>query len=277
MNSPASATVTGRLPVPGATLHHEVHGCAGPPLLLLAGGNSDAAVFAGLAARLATDHRVISYDPRGNSRSTLDGPPVDQRVEEHADDIRLLLDHLVPAGEPVRVFASCSGGLAALHFAGLHPERVEALVVHEPPAFRLLPDADEQLRLVESVEETRRREGTAAAMAVLAALFGGRPAPLLPEERDNTEFFLAHVLRPTAHHLPDLTTIAAVAARIAVAGGRGSREHTVHRPARALAAYLDQQLVEFPGGHVGYVKWPREFAEVLRVTLAALPRGRRES
>lgn len=272
MRSPARATVTGRLSVPGASLHYEVRGVAGPPLLLLAGGDADASVFAGLAAVLAADHRVIAYDPRGNSRSTLTGPPVDQVVEEHADDVRRLLDHLVPAGRRARMFASCSGGLAALHFAGVHPDRVESLVVHEPPALRLLPDAEEQLAVVESVREIHRREGAAAAMAALAALFGGRPAPPPPGERDNTEFFLAHVLGPTSRHLPDLRTIAAGARRVAVAGGKASREHTVHRPARALAAYLDQQLVEFPGGHVGHVRWPAEFAEVLRLTFGALPR-----
>ncbi|MFJ2904640.1 MULTISPECIES: alpha/beta fold hydrolase [unclassified Streptomyces] len=271
MNSPARAT-TGRLPVPGATLYYEVRGRTGPPLLLLAGGNSDAAVFEALAACLATDHRVLVHDPRGNSRSPLDGPPVDQRVEEHADDIGRLLDHLVPTGEPVALFGSCAGGLAALHFTVLHPERVSALVVHEPPAFRLLPDADDHMRLVDTVEEIRHREGTGAAMAALAVLFGGRPAPDLPEARDNTEFFLAHMLRPSTRYLPDLDAVAAVAARIAVAGGTGSRDQTVHRPARALAAHLAQELVEFPGGHVGYAKHPHEFATVLRRTLAKLPR-----
>ncbi|QNP74586.1 alpha/beta fold hydrolase [Streptomyces roseirectus] len=264
MNSPARE---GTLPVPGATLHYEVRG-AGPPALLLAGGNSDAAVFTALANALATDHRVISCDPRGNSRSALTGPPADQRIEEHGDDIGRLLDHLVPDGEPVRIFGSCSGSLAALHFASAHPERVAALIVHEPPSFGLLPDADEHLALVERVGVTLEREGEAAAMDALSALFGGRPAPDLPEAHDNTRFFLAHMLRPSATHLPDLTAAAPLTGRLAVAGGEGSRDQTIHRPALELAARLGLKLVEFPGGHAGYARYPREFADRLRSVFA---------
>ncbi|MFD9486230.1 alpha/beta fold hydrolase [Streptomyces sp. NPDC059991] len=259
----------GALAVPGATLHYEVRG-AGPLLLLLGGGNSDAAVFERLGAVLAADHRVVTVDPRGNSRSTLDGPPVDQRIEVHADDAYRLLERLSPGGGPVRVFGSCSGGLTALELARRHPERIAALVVHEPPAFGLLPDAAERLAFIDGVYGTFRREGTAAAMAEFSALFGGRPAPELPEAHDNTAFFLAHMLRPSTRFLPDVAALAPLAERIAVAGGRDSRTQTVHRPAEVLAERLGRRLLEFPGGHVGYVRWPEEFAGVLRGALAGV-------
>ncbi|MHC5905238.1 alpha/beta fold hydrolase [Streptomyces sp. S6] len=267
MNSPPRA---GTLPVPGATLYHETRGTDGPPLLLLAGGNSDAAVFTDLADALAADHRVISCDPRGNSRSVLAGPPVDQRIEEHGEDVARLLDHLVPDGEPARIFGSCSGSLAALHFASQYPERVAALVVHEPPAFRLLPDAQEYLDLVERVRLTLRTAGEAAAMETLAVLFGGNPAPDLPEAHDNTRFFIAHMLHPSSSHLPDLTAMTPLSGRLVVAGGAGSRDQTIHRPALALAAELGLDLVEFPGGHAGYARHPREFADRLRSVVADL-------
>ncbi|MEX3099317.1 MULTISPECIES: alpha/beta fold hydrolase [unclassified Streptomyces] len=266
MNSPARA---GTLPAPGATLYYEVRGTEGPPLLLLAGGNSDAAVFTDLADELAKDHLVISCDPRGNSRSTLTGPPVDQRIEEHGEDIARLLDHLVP-DERVRLFGSCSGALAALHFASLHPSRVAALIVHEPPSLRLLPDADDFLALVDRVRETLHEEGEAAAMETLSALFGGRPAPDLPEAHDNTRFFLAHMLHPSSTHLPDLAATAPITGRLAIAGGEGSRDQGIHRPALELAAQLGLELAEFPGGHVGYARYPREFANRLRSLMTDL-------
>ncbi|WP_416968871.1 alpha/beta fold hydrolase [Streptomyces sp. 4F14] len=267
MNSPARA---GTLPAPGATLYYEVRGTEGPPLLLLAGGNSDAGVFTGLADELAADHRVISCDPRGNSRSALTGPPADQRVEEHGADIARLLDRLVPDGEPVRIFGSCSGALAALHFAGLHPDRVAALVAHEPPALGLLPDADDFLALVDRARRAFDEEGEAAGMAVFCALFGGRPAPDLPEAHDNTRFFLAHVMHPTSTHLPDLAATAPLTGHLAIAGGEGSRDQDIHRPAVELAARLGLELVEFPGGHCGYAKYPQEFAARLRPLLTDL-------
>ncbi|MEU2511212.1 alpha/beta fold hydrolase [Streptomyces syringium] len=79
-----STPETGTPAVPGARLHFEVRG-AGLFLLLIPGGNSDAAVFEPLTAALAESHRVLTYDPRGNSRSPLDGPPVDQRIDAHTD------------------------------------------------------------------------------------------------------------------------------------------------------------------------------------------------
>lgn len=260
---------SGTLAVPGARLHFEVRG-EGPLVLLIAGGNSDAAVFERLAAVLAADHRVVTYDPRGNSRSPLDGPPTDQRIEEHTDDAYRLLDHLTGPGERAHVFGSCSGGLVALELAVRDRDRVRLTVAHEPPAMGLLPDAEDHLAFFDDVHGTFRREGVAAAMRKLQLVFGNGPAPTLPEAHDNTAFFLAHTLRPVTRFVPDPAVLAAVADRIAVAGGRDSRTHAVHRPAVALAERLGRRRVLFPGGHVGYARYPVEFARRLVEVFAAL-------
>ncbi|MFE2042385.1 alpha/beta fold hydrolase [Streptomyces sp. NPDC059477] len=267
--NPRTARETGTLAVPGAHLYYEVRG-SGPLLLLLCGGNSDAAVFDGLADHFAADHRVLTLDPRGNSRSPLDGPPVDQSIDVHADDAHRLLDRVADPDEPVRIFGSCSGGLIALRLAIRlavpRPQRLAALVVHEPPAYALLSDAAQQLAFIDAVHATYRSQGIEAAMDRFSAAFGGRPAPVLPEENDNTDFFLAHVLRPFSNCVPDLAGLAPLTGRIVVAGGQDSRTHDVHRPAVALAERLGKELVLFPGGHVGYVKHPDDFGALLRTT-----------
>src|SRR5258706_16376009 len=78
------------LQLPGATLYYEMRG-SGPVLLLIAGGAADAGAFEDLASLLAHDYTIVTYDPRGNSRSSLDGPPEDQQIEVHSDDARRLL------------------------------------------------------------------------------------------------------------------------------------------------------------------------------------------
>ncbi|MCO5999281.1 alpha/beta fold hydrolase [Actinoallomurus rhizosphaericola] len=263
-----AAVEVGRLAVPGASLHYEVRG-TGPLLLLIAAGSSDATVFEEPAAVLAVRHRVISYDPRGNSRSVLHGPPVDQRVEVHADDAARLIDHVAAAGEPVHVFGSCSGGLVALELAVGRPDRIQRVVVHEPPAMALLPDAEEHQAFFEDVHEVFRRDGVAAALGRLSAIFGGSPPPALPRAHDNSAFFLAHVMRPFTRHVPDLTALEAVAGRVVAAGGEDSRAYAVHRPVDALAERLGHRPVLFPGGHMGYAKDPVGFAGRLVEVLAA--------
>ncbi|MBP2401197.1 alpha/beta fold hydrolase [Streptomyces syringium] len=265
-----STPETGTLAVAGARLHFEVRG-AGPLLLLIPGGNSDAAVFDPMAAALAEDHRVLTYDPRGNSRSPLDGPPVDQRLDVHTDDAYRLLGHVAAAGESVQVFGSCSGGLVALELAVRHPDRIRSAVVHEPPALAVLPDAAALSVFIDDVHETFRRAGVAAAMRKLNALFGGRPAPVLPQAHDNTAFFLAHTMRPFTRVVPDFAAVAAAAGRIAVAGGRASSTQVICRPAAVLAERIGRELTEFPGGHIGYATWPVEFAERLVGVFAAMP------
>jgi pimeloyl-ACP methyl ester carboxylesterase len=79
------------LKVPGASLYYEVRG-SGPVLLLISGGPADADIFSAIAPFLADKYTVVTYDPRGNSRSPLDGAPDDWRADVHGDDAARLLE-----------------------------------------------------------------------------------------------------------------------------------------------------------------------------------------
>jgi pimeloyl-ACP methyl ester carboxylesterase len=56
------------LKVPGAALHYEIRG-SGPVLLLIPGGPADGGVFAPIRELLADRYTVVTYDPRGLSRT----------------------------------------------------------------------------------------------------------------------------------------------------------------------------------------------------------------
>ncbi|WP_328616195.1 alpha/beta hydrolase [Amycolatopsis sp. NBC_00355] len=73
---------TRTLAVPGATITYDVTG-SGPVLLLIPGGPADATGFAPIRPLLAEDHTVVTFDPRGISRSPLDGEPGDHTLREH--------------------------------------------------------------------------------------------------------------------------------------------------------------------------------------------------
>src|SRR5258708_16003011 len=134
------------LKVPGARIYYEVQG-SGPVLIMIPGGPADAGVFAGLAAFLTDRYMTVPYDPRGNSRSVLDGPPEDQRMDVHGDDAAQLLAAL--GGEPAYVLGSSDGAQIGLNLAARYPKLVHTLVAHEPPCLALLPAAVEQRGFME--------------------------------------------------------------------------------------------------------------------------------
>ncbi|MBW8483848.1 alpha/beta hydrolase [Actinomadura sp. PM05-2] len=273
---------TGALRVPGAVLHHERRG-AGPVLLMIPGGAADAGLYAGMADALAARRTVVTYDPRGLSRSPLDGPAGDQRPEVWADDARRLLDLHAPEGG-ASVFGSSSGAIVALHLLARRPDGVRRVVAHEPPLLELLHDPAPHRALFAAVRDAYIADGVAAATALFAEGLGGgdggdggrdAPADVPPEIREmaprmaaNMPVFLERMLVPFSSSVPDLDALGAVADRLVPAAGRDSRGVTpLYGPVARLAELLDRDVVEFPGGHLGAVERPREFGERLLLTL----------
>lgn len=277
-----TAPTTGGLRVNGATLHYEVRG-HGPLLLLIPGGTGGAASFDDIADDLATAYTVATYDPRGMSRSTLDDPEAEQSVAEHADDAFRMLELLSP-GEPARVFGASSGAIAALHLLTAHPERVERVVVHEPPAVMVLPDAAAHRELIARVQETFRTQGLMPAMAVFAeglkkdgdtdepkAEIELPPQAAARAERTiaNLPYFVGRIVPSFMSYTPDMDRLEALSNQLVLAGGQESSGELAYRPAALLAVRLGTQLLHFPGGHIGLTTHPAQFGERLRKAFRA--------
>lgn len=108
-----------------ARLWTETEG-AGPPLVFLHALCADRRMWAAPFAALAGRYRVVAYDRRGAGRS------------EHADeswsfvdDLRAVLDHVVP-GQPAVLVGCSQGGRIAIDMALALPDRVRALVLVAP-------------------------------------------------------------------------------------------------------------------------------------------------
>jgi pimeloyl-ACP methyl ester carboxylesterase len=260
--------------IPGATLYYERRG-AGPLLVMIPGGPTDAAAFAALAAALAARYTTVAYDPRGNSRSRFDGEPVDQDMAVHADDARRLIDEI--GGGPAFVLGSSGGGQIGLALAANHPSHVRMLVAHEPPCSVLLPDRDEIARRFAEIVAIYRRDGVRPAMEAFARLAGfdvGPPPANLPPEAaatmarvaQNLDYFLGHGVLPISSYRPEVARLGEV--RVVVGIGRDSKEgQLAKRAARALANELGTEPVEFPGDHTGFGPHAVAFAEVLERVL----------
>jgi pimeloyl-ACP methyl ester carboxylesterase len=257
--------------VPGATLHYEVRG-AGLVLLLIPGGPADAGGFAPIRDALSDRYTVVTYDPRGLSRSPLDGEARDVTVQTLADDAHRLLAALGTG--PAYVLGDSSGALVGLELVSRHPEQVPALVAHEPPLTRLLDDAEEHARFAREVYDTYRSEGVGPAMGKFAAGAGldgdppeasVEPTPEMAEAMErmwgNIGFFFGHMWLPLGDYAPDLPRLPS--AGITVAVGEASEGQLARRAAVALAEWLGKEPVVFPGGHSGIGNQPEDFARRL--------------
>jgi acetyltransferase/esterase len=267
------------LSVPGASLHYEVRG-RGPVLLLIPGGNGDAVPFERAADALADRYTVVAYDRRGFSRSRLDGPVPERRIETDSDDAHRLLNHL--SAEPAYVFGSSSGAVVALDLVAGHPQQFRTVIAHEPPIATVLPDGAQWLQFFDEVYGTYRRFGVDQAMDKFSARMGlggiGRRPPtdevpppgieMMDRARRNRDFWLEHELRQYPRFVPDAAALKAALPGLVLAGGRDSQRYFAYRPNTVMADQLGTTVVDFPGGHVGYATHPAEFAVRLTEVLA---------
>ena len=83
-----------------------------------------------------------------------------------------------------------------------------------------------------------------------------------------SERFFGHGLLPIALYAPDFPALQAAPTRLMVARGVTSKGEFAHRTALALGQRLDIPLVDFPGGHAGFISDATEFALVLRRILS---------
>src|SRR5580658_3685185 len=107
---------------------------------MLVGHPMDAMGFAAIAPILAENFTVVTYDPRGFGRSTIDDRHQDAEPDLLADDVRRVMEAVGVV--PASVFGSSGGAVTGLALVALFPGHVRTLVAHEPPLAVLLPEAD---------------------------------------------------------------------------------------------------------------------------------------
>ena len=274
----------------GATLAYDIReteAASGAPVLLLIGSPMGAGGFTTLAEHFR-DRAVITYDPRGVSRSRRADGATWSTPDEHADDLHRLIGAL--AAGPVDILASSGGAVNALALVARYPEQVRTLVAHEPPAATVLPDREQALAAVVDIHETYARDGLGPAMAKFIALTAfkgpipagfGDPPPNradfgLPTEDDGARddpMLGGHIIACT-HHVFDLDALRAASTRIVIGAGAASEGAFTYRAALAVAERLGTEAVIFPshhggflGGEYGWAGEPEMFAANLREVL----------
>lgn len=101
---------------------------AGPLFVIMPDGTNDCEIYAKFADLMASEFTVVSYDPRGGSRSM---PTVHEKVtpEILADDMAAVIRHMNMG--KASVFGCSSGGQGVLMTGVKYPELIKNVIVHE--------------------------------------------------------------------------------------------------------------------------------------------------
>lgn len=258
----------------GDELYVEIRG-DGPALLMIPGGLGDAAFYEHAADVLAEDYQVISYDRRGNSRSTRAFPDSFDIAQQARDAVAVIQ---AAGHDSAHVFGNSAGAVIAFELAAEHPDHVHTVVTHEPPSLQVLPDRDKWLSMFASVYRTSFVLDPATAnlqfslslKAVPFSAFGHSPDGFGERTQANQDFFIRHEMLPLVNYRPDTARIVANGVDIVVAAGQLTLDTGDYygRTAPVLAAELGHRAVVFPGHHLSYMDQPGEWSQTLHEILA---------
>lgn len=279
------------LAVAGAELAYDVRAAEVPtdePPLVMIGSPMGAQGFTTLAGHFA-DRTVVTYDPRGVERSTVDDAAAEVTPYTHADDVHHLIREV---GGPVDLLASSGGAVNALALVARYPGDVRTLVAHEPPLEGLLPDREQLRAAMRDVHETYLAKGFGHGMAKFIRLvmhegeltddYLTQPDPDpamfgLPTEDDGSrgDPLMGANMDSLPEFQVDVAALTAAPTRVVIAVGEESARVMTGRASYAVAEALGSEAVVFPGGHNGFMGGeygqppgrPAEFAALLRDVL----------
>ncbi|MFJ5262241.1 alpha/beta fold hydrolase [Streptomyces sp. NPDC088387] len=268
----------GVIEVDGAELYHEVRG-SGPVLLMISGAGGDAGYYTDVAEQLADAFTVITYDRRGNSRSTgggsggPDGPGGPMDLGRQAADARALIEG--PGGGRALVFGNSGGAIIGLTLAALHPEVLTGLVAHEPPAVNVLPDGDPDRAFFARMADLYAQGGAPAAGREFARTTRGEgtyrwPGDLWTRFLGNQDHLFSVEWPGFGGFHPDEAALKRASFPIVLGAGAEDRGTYYARPSVEIARRIGAPWAEFPGIHMEFLRAPAVFAAALRPLLTQL-------
>src|SRR6187200_2291154 len=204
-----------RASVNGTELYYEIRG-TGAPLLFVMGRSGDAGHFDAIGDLLCDEFMVVTYDRRGNGRSSAPAGWKTTSAEEQADDAAGLLAAVVRG--PAVVCGTSSGAAFALCLLARHPAALRGAILHEPALFAFVDDPDAaRAPLRARIRSAMETGGPEAATEPFWRYMAGEEAwnNLAPDLRErmtaSSETLFGIELGTYERYLPDNESLAAVA------------------------------------------------------------------
>jgi pimeloyl-ACP methyl ester carboxylesterase len=244
----------------GTSIAYERHG-KGAPLVIVGGGFTDRHTADALAALLAPDFTVVTYDRRGRGDS---GDAEHYAPQREVEDLAAVIE---ACGAPAHLYGHSSGALIALR-AAANGIPIARLALYEP-AFSVGADITDRLRAL-----LQRGDRTGTVTTFLEHYVGVPPDQIARMRDEDPGVGRLVVIAPTLVYEATLMGDGAIpleaVGRIAVpalvlAGGDSGPE--VQRSAAELAAAMPGARLETVPGQ-GHGVAPEAVAPVLRRFLA---------
>jgi pimeloyl-ACP methyl ester carboxylesterase len=263
--------------VDGASIYYERRG-DGPAVLLISGGQGEAAHFSRVADLLASDYTVLTFDRRGVGRSKLEGPKRQFNVLQQAQDAAAVIT--ASGFASAAVFGSSSGASIVLELATAYDEAVSLAISHEPALVSVLPDRGEMLdhydRIATMAAGGQVFEAWAEHLSLcgLPELLPASATALSADQLRTRADFMTDDMQVLTCYRPDYARLSALQVPLMLAAGHDSLNHFgpgkpvfTARTAQAAAKRIGAELVEFPGNHIFHMVNPVLFVETLRPLL----------
>ena len=256
------------LTVGNAQLFCEIYG-KGPAMLLIPGIGGDGGLYEVLAYKLAEKYTVITYDRRGNSRST---PPLDWHttsMAEQADDAAGLLNAL--GFKSAIVYGNDTGGLIALEMLMRYPKSIKKAILHDPTIYYSLekgPYSDVPKGAGDLLRSTFFTHGSKVTLNMfLQWEYGPEALEVIPPTlksriMSNSETFVMTEFPSYVYYKPDEAKLAGIRTETVILSST-----TTPPFRRAMCNWLGERIhanvIPFLGGHTPYIDHPIEMADAL--------------
>ena len=252
------------------SLYYEVQG-QGQPFLLIHGVIVDGGLYEKAAELLSAYYKVITYDRRGNSRSTCKGGNVFS-MESQIEDIRDLMDEL--SIEDTYVVGVSAGAVIGQYFLQKYPDKVRHLIMYEPAMLGEMKDEPELAHWIDMMMELINKRKLNSAVLKFVEHIGNTDPHSPKKDKDtsfremkNHEYALTQEFPGLAAYRPDKEKMKKSAAKITLAAGEKSGNTVYVKAAGVLAEILGKKEIYYPGCHNFPYDRPEEFAACILETL----------
>lgn len=270
------------LELKGAKLRYHKVG-NGPVLICIPGANGTGDIYMPLAQQLKGKFTVVAVDRRGYGQSELTEPLPDEvsnpdsryRVKRDAQDIAELAKHL--SDEPVYVLGSSSGAIVAMHVLKEHADIVKRIAFHEPPINTFLPNAkywqDKNAEIIdiavnEGMPQAMKLFGETLNTSQLDQQYMSKPAQAENDAESKKRFeemlgWFKYEIRQYTESDISIEDLNKHKDIITLLNGTASRDSFPQEVNFYISEQTGIEIVDIPGGHLGYVQEPEGFANVV--------------